>query len=247
LIVLHEFVSTRKFMRRSLLVCAAVVLAGVLGGRPQTASAGLIELTMTVTSSTFDIFARITDQTAVGPPISPGDFVRGIAGYIIDVTSTGNVVITSIANQSPTGAGLTGFVVGRSTQAIPGGMRAGALQNTSTVGMPQLAVLEGVGLVPGSDGFGAMWAHPVRLVSGTYTGTLGTIMATPVNTSPGSPPQSLSVIYGPVTGWNDPAKVEAALTNSVVVAIPEPASLSFAACALAAAAFRWRRRRATQA
>jgi hypothetical protein len=182
----------------------------------------------------YGVYAQITDTTAVGPPLAAGDALRGIAGYSIEVTASGGTVISSATNQSPTGSGISGFTFTRTDNVVvPGGFRALASQNT---GSPGNLVLQGVGLAAGTDPFGAVWGHPVLLVSGNYVGLAGTLTATAMS-------NTMRVIYGPDTGWTDPARVEDAVTAPITVsAVPEPTSclLTLLAASLAAVA---RRRR----
>jgi hypothetical protein len=109
-----------------------------------------------------------------------------------------------------------------------------ALQDTFTPDPSGRRVLEGIGLVAGSDDSAplpAVWDYPVKLAQGTFAGNAGhlTVRPTPfANVSPGI--DAVKLLFGNpnngILGWDDPTEFEfAAVVVSDTVRIPEPATL----------------------
>lgn len=177
-------------------------------------------------AGTFQVFVELTGQEVPSgwSPQSAGDRLLGIAGFVLDIKGTGGLIVVSTKCEAPQGiGGLTGFSVGRTDQQpISGGFRVGAIQNTSSAPPPpyyfNFQVLNLVGIAKGIGAVQGNWNNPVLIASGTFSGN-GTLTCSPENTTPGNPNDSMAVLYGQATGWNDPAKVEGLAANTVSITL----------------------------
>jgi hypothetical protein len=188
-----------------------------------TTNAGKVQLSLEVNPAamTWSVFAAITDTTIEFETgeAGPNDEILGIAYFNVDVTGLNGISVTSSQMAAPVGTSGPLDVTGFRLFQFDGeqGLHIAAAQDTFTdpASNPDV-VLEGVGLTPGSDAYGATWSFPALLGTGSYTGTSGQLMAVPRDTGLGP---GMTLLYGdPAEGFTDTAHVEFAsvVTNAMI-------------------------------
>lgn len=223
---------------------AIIAALGLLAFAGVSAQAGNIVMDLS-------IVANPATQTWTAYGQIDGDTTRtlGLAGITFNVTGTGGITITNATNLDlPTNNnGNSGFIDFTSTGTNGVGIGGGQHTIAYTIKSGRLNVITGVGLTSGDLYTGdneVIWAHPVKLADGTYTGNAGAInisaTANYISFLPASlpTPNSNGVT---ITGIISPAD----LVNGGSVpisAIPEPASLAI--IGLGAMGLLARRRRA---
>ncbi len=196
-------------------VCALCASTARAGGEVE------LSIAVDIPSSTWEVFAEITDTTSD----VPGSEIVGISVFAIDVVGADGITVTSSLNESPvdtiSGAGFGFFRTNgdEPSPPTPIGVNIGAAQLT-LLGNPSL-ILTDVGLAAGTQG-DASWGLPVKLASGEFSGTVGTLSVT----SPKPLPDltGFALLTGTAGVWNQGNPESAAVVKPATIAIPEPAS-----------------------
>lgn len=186
--------------------------------------AGIVDLSLTVDqdSQTWQLFAEISDTTVELEPGNGGENaeILGIAFFDLNVVGHDGLTVTSSQVEAPQGQigtlAVSGFRFFRSNGNK--GLHITSAQDTITnpILNPEV-VLEGVGLFPGSDDFGASWDFPALLASGTYAGEAGELTASDVVVD-GIP--GMTLLYGdPALGFVNISHVTIASTVNGSTAI----------------------------
>lgn len=154
------------------LVCFFFVVP--LSGLP----AGEVQLSITAANGLWEAFAEITNATSVEAAHIGNCGVDGIdcpitsiSAFEINIAGSDGLTVTSSLNESPQ-YNQAGFSMLRVDNNGTPGLGIAAAQPT-ILGMPTL-ILEGIGLVP-QNTVNPVWDFPVKLASGTYSGTIGTL------------------------------------------------------------------------
>jgi len=196
------------------------------------ANAGSIQFNLTV-----DQAAKTWAVTATnGTPDN-----KGIAGFNIDITTTGDVQLLKMATAAQTNWAPTGFSDVRTTGTLANGQLTALSGFQATVNafsnMDDSGLVYNDGFVPAS---GAAQG-PLQLARGRYTGTLGTIVVTPQSAG-GKPSITLFPLNYDVNGDGagnflpntTQATIQATSAPSVSVqvgVVPEPSTIILAGLA----------------
>ena len=214
-----------------IMVLLAVGFCGLAADRAEAAGSVVLTITANTTLNTWEVYADISGSNA------------GLASFIIDVTGTGGVTVTSSALEAPSGLyelvpPYRSFGFGLLTSNGTAGI--GICASQDTVSGVDALVIEDVGVVAGSrtDAMNntITWAAPVLLASGDFTGSVGQLQ---VAVGDGT----FNVLNVPAGGsWtgSDGCSGATSITGGSV-AVPEPATMT--ALALGGLALLRRRRK----
>ncbi len=169
------------------LLSAAIITLAVGDGRGSE-----VTLELDAGQGEWAVWATISDDTSDTAPLP----IVGIAAFVIDVWGEDGVTVTTSVNDSPADDLGAGFSLFRSNHDGPPGMGIHAAQPT-LFGEPS-RVIDGVGLLPGSQG-DASWQWPVQLASGSYSGERGTLLVETVD--PDETRSGFTLLFGKDGTW----------------------------------------------
>jgi len=219
---------SQRSARGKMWLLGAAALAGASIAVP--ASAATVTLSITASGGNWTAFASD----------SVGDNA-GLADFAIDVVGSGGLTVNSSKLAAPRSLRfdadgnpeLTGFATftNGGTNGVDIAASQGTVYNGANDPNQDALVYQGVGQVPGSAD-NISWTAPVKIATGTYTGTAGTLSVTlDTHDTGGVKIDTLNQVNSDGT-WAGPGHVSAATVipgSTTVVAVPEPASLGLLA------------------